>query len=157
MHLIPSLYQTPHPIHRCNVQPHYLRCAPKFVRFLLVDVSFSLSSASIVFFFDLLAFLTAVVDVGVGWFDGPSRNAADDGVAPAGVEPPDPGVIPSCRNPWLAFSSATPCQHRLCALPDCSVGMRSTIAKRLGFAPLGRPFVAVLPRRSCLSCSCQSP
>jgi hypothetical protein len=50
----------------CNVQPHYLRCAPKFVRFLLVDVSFSLSSASTVFFFDLLAFLIAVVDVGVG-------------------------------------------------------------------------------------------
>lgn len=118
MHLIPSLYQTPQPFHMCNVQSHYLRCAPKFVRFLLVDVSFSLSSGSVVFFFDLLAFLIAVVDVGVGRFDGPSRNAADDGVAPAGVEPPDPGVIPSCKNPWLAFSSTALCQHRLCALQD---------------------------------------
>lgn len=35
--------------------------------------------------------------------------------------------------------------------------MRLTIAKRLGFAPLVRPFVAVRPRRSCLSYSCQSP
>lgn len=74
----------------------YLRCAPKFVRFLLAAVSFSLSSWSTVFFFDLFAFLPAVADVGVGWFEAPSRNAADEGVTPeAGVEPPDPGAIPS--------------------------------------------------------------
>jgi hypothetical protein len=62
---------------------------------LLVDVSFSLSSCSTVFFFDLFTFLAAVVDVGVGWFEDPSRKAADEGVAPAGVEPPDPGAMPS--------------------------------------------------------------
>lgn len=72
----------------------YFLCAPKFVRFLLVAVSFSLSSWS--FFLNFVAFFPVVVEVGVAWFEPPSRTAFEAGVTcEAGVEPPEPGVMPS--------------------------------------------------------------
>lgn len=66
---------------------HFLD-APKFVRFLLVCASFSLSSVSL--FLGLFA-LFPVAEVGVGLPDALSRYVVDKGVG-AGVEPTDPGA-----------------------------------------------------------------
>jgi hypothetical protein len=68
----------------------YLREAPKFVRFLTVCESFSLSSLSLLFL-NLLAALPAVADVGVACADPVSLNEVDSGVGAcdAGVEPPE--------------------------------------------------------------------
>jgi hypothetical protein len=77
-----------------TTHPYFLD-APKFVRFLFVCASFSLSSVS--FFFDLLALLPPA-DVGVGLLDPLSRNVVDSGVG-AGVDPTDPGVEESYNKP----------------------------------------------------------
>lgn len=74
--------------HKVALQPCHFLEAPKFVRFLLICVSFSLSSVSL--FLGLFA-LFPPADVGVGLPDALSRNVVDNGVG-AGVEPTDPGA-----------------------------------------------------------------
>lgn len=99
---------------------HFLD-APKFVRFLFVAASFSLSSVSL--FLGLLA-LFPPADVGVGLPDALSRNVVDRGVG-AGVEPTDPGVEESPlfgryemdEREKTRFCSAGPVLRRWAAAP----------------------------------------
>ena len=90
--------------------PRHFLAAPKFVRFFVVCVSPSLSSAS--FFLFLIAALVPPADVGVGWAEPLSRNDVEIGVGAcdAGVEPTEPGVPESCvvgisSQTWIANAS----------------------------------------------------